>query len=101
MKIATHLVTLLCFSTLSLPAVVTPLTASAEVLAGPRSRRPSAIAAGSNLGRRTSLGTGRTPLPLSLPRGAAKRLEGEVQCCERLGGLLRYYYRDAAWVRTI
>ena len=22
--------------------------------------------------------------------------EGEVGCCERLGGLLRYYYRDAA-----
>ena len=22
--------------------------------------------------------------------------EGEVRCCERLGGLLRYYYRAAA-----
>jgi len=24
------------------------------------------------------------------------RTEGEIQCHERLGGLLRYYYRDAA-----
>ena len=25
--------------------------------------------------------------------------EGEVQCRERLGGMLRYYYREAAWNR--
>ena len=24
------------------------------------------------------------------------RMDGEVQCQESLGGLLRYYYRDAA-----
>ena len=22
------------------------------------------------------------------------RCEGEIECCERLGGMLRYYYRD-------
>ena len=27
--------------------------------------------------------------------------EGGVNCYERLGGLLRYYYRDAAWILAI
>lgn len=30
------------------------------------------------------------------PGDGVGRGEGEVQCRERLGGLLRYYYRDAA-----
>jgi len=30
------------------------------------------------------------------PDGEVGRSQGEVQCRERLGGLLRYYYRDAA-----
>ena len=30
--------------------------------------------------------------PEFCPRGGG----GEVKCCQRLGGLLRYYYRDAA-----
>ena len=28
--------------------------------------------------------------------GDTSQLEGEVQCKERLGGILRYYYRQAA-----
>ena len=30
------------------------------------------------------------------PGAEVGRVTGEVQCRERLGGLLRYYYRDAA-----
>ncbi len=30
------------------------------------------------------------------PSGEVGRIEGEVNCRERLGGLLHYYYRDAA-----
>jgi hypothetical protein len=30
------------------------------------------------------------------PSGEVGKAAGEVQCRERLGGMLRYYYRDAA-----
>ena len=30
------------------------------------------------------------------PSDEVGRDEGEIQCRERLGGMLRYYYRDAA-----
>ena len=30
------------------------------------------------------------------PRNHVDRTDGEIQCRERLGGLLRYYYRDGA-----
>jgi hypothetical protein len=33
---------------------------------------------------------------LLFPRIMEKRGEGSVRCRERLGGLLRYYYQDAA-----
>jgi putative transposase len=33
---------------------------------------------------------------LLFPRGAARQREGPVRCHERLGGLLRYYHREAA-----
>ena len=33
---------------------------------------------------------------LLFPRIMEKRGEGPVRCRERLGGLLRYYYQDAA-----
>ena len=32
---------------------------------------------------------------LLFPRATRQR-EGPVECCERLGGLLRYYHREAA-----
>jgi len=30
------------------------------------------------------------------PRDEVGRSQGEIECRERLGGLLRYYFRDAA-----
>jgi putative transposase len=33
---------------------------------------------------------------LLFPRGANVRLDSPVQCRDRLGGLLRYYHREAA-----
>jgi NADPH:quinone reductase-like Zn-dependent oxidoreductase len=33
---------------------------------------------------------------LLFPRVSDRQLEGPVQCRERLGGLLRYYHREAA-----
>jgi putative transposase len=33
---------------------------------------------------------------LLIPGNEANRIAGDVACRERLGGLLRYYYRDAA-----
>jgi hypothetical protein len=30
------------------------------------------------------------------PDFARVRSEGAIRCCERLGGLLRYHYREAA-----
>ncbi len=41
--------------------------------------------------RRDSLGN-----ELIEPEDEAGRHEGEIRCRERLGGLLRYYYREAA-----
>ena len=35
---------------------------------------------------------------LLIPDNEVNRTAGEVACRERLGGLLRYYYRKAAWV---
>ena len=33
---------------------------------------------------------------LLFPRATDRQRDGPVQCCERLGGLLHYYYRKAA-----
>ena len=37
---------------------------------------------------------------LLFPRDTDRRCEGPVRCRERLGGLLRYYYQEAAWSST-
>ena len=60
------------------------------MLRGPRS---SAITHGRvpNPPRRQGLGS-----ELIEPDETANRSQGAVLCRERLGGLLRYYYRDAA-----